>query len=80
VSSHGYAPSYKSSCYQAEEKGSGELHLEAGDLEAAQAEIRRLEQKLAEVERELLKKAVNIFSRRGQLDTNSSPGMKASLA
>ncbi len=54
--------------YQAVEKGSGELHLEASDLEAAQAEIRRLEQKLAEVEeeREILKKAVNIFSRRGK--------------
>ena len=54
--------------YQAGEKRNGEVHLEASDLEAAKAEIRRLQRKLAEVEeeREILKKAVNIFSRRGQ--------------
>ncbi len=45
----------------------GEVHLEPSDLEAAKAEIRRLQRKLAEVEeeREILKKAVNIFSRTG---------------
>jgi transposase len=54
--------------YQAVAKGHGEIHLVPSDLEAAQAEIRRLQQKLAEVEeeREILKKAVNIFSRRGK--------------
>jgi transposase-like protein len=42
--------------------------LEPSELEAAKAEIRRLQQKLAEVEeeREILKKAVNIFSRSGR--------------
>jgi transposase len=40
--------------------------LEPSDLEAAKAEIRRLQRELAAVEeeREILKKAVNIFSRR----------------
>lgn len=54
--------------YQAVAKGNGEVHLEPSDLEAAKAEIRRLQQKLAEVEeeREILKKAVNIFSRIGR--------------
>lgn len=54
--------------YQAVEAGNGKVHLEPSDLEAAKAEIRRLQQKLAEVEeeREILKKAVNIFSRRGR--------------
>lgn len=54
--------------YQAVAKGNGEVHLEPNDLEAAKAEIRRLQQKLAEVEeeREILKKAVNIFSRSGR--------------
>ena len=53
--------------YQAVGKGNGEVHLEASDLEAFRAEIRRLQQKLAEVEeeRDILKKAVNIFSRGG---------------
>jgi transposase-like protein len=43
-----------------------EVHLEPSDLEAAKAEIRRLQRALAEAqeEREILKKAVNIFSRR----------------
>lgn len=52
--------------YQAVEKGNGRVHLEPSDLEAAKAEIRRLQRELAEVqeEREILKKAVNIFSRR----------------
>lgn len=54
--------------HQAVEQGNGKVHLEPSDLEAAQAEIRRLQQKLAETEeeREILKKAVNIFSRRGR--------------
>jgi len=51
--------------YQAVRQENGAIHLEASDLEAARAEIRRLQQKLAEVEveRDILKKAVNIFSR-----------------
>jgi transposase len=51
--------------YQTVGKGEGEVHLEPRDLEAAKAEIRRLQRKLAEAEeeREILKKAVNIFSR-----------------
>jgi transposase len=52
--------------YQAVEKGLQEVHLEPSDLEAAKAEIKRLQHELAEVqeERDILKKAVNIFSRR----------------
>jgi transposase len=52
--------------YQAVEKSSGEVSLEPSDLEAAKAEIKRLRRQLAEVEeeREILKKAVNIFSRK----------------
>jgi len=52
--------------YQAVGKGEQEVHLEPSDLEAAKAEIRRLKRELAEAEeeREILKKAVNIFSRR----------------
>ena len=40
----------------------------ASDLEAAKAEIRRLQRELANVaeEREILKKALNIFSRRSE--------------
>lgn len=51
--------------YQAVGRGNGEAHLEPSDLEAAKAEIRRLQRKLAEAEeeREILKKVVNIFSR-----------------
>jgi transposase len=54
--------------HQAVGNGKGEVHLEPSELEAAKAEIRRLQQKLAEVEeeREILKKAVNIFSRPGR--------------
>lgn len=53
--------------YQAAGAGDGSAHLEPSDLEAAKAEIRRLQHRLAEVEeeREILKKAVNIFSRSG---------------
>jgi transposase len=51
--------------YRAAGNGNGGMHLVPSELEAAQAEIRRLERKLAEVEeeRDILKKAVNIFSR-----------------
>jgi transposase len=51
--------------YRAVEKGNGDTQLEPSELEAARAEIRRLQRKLAEVEeeREILKKTVNIFSR-----------------
>lgn len=52
--------------YQALRKNGEEVSLEPSDLEAAQAEIRRLKRELlvAEEERDILKKAVNIFSRR----------------
>lgn len=52
--------------YQAVEQGLEEIHLVPSDLEAAKAEIRRLQHELAEAqeERDILKKAVNIFSRR----------------
>ena len=51
--------------YQAVEKGLQEVHLEPSDLEAAKAEIKRLQRGLAEAEeeRDILKKALNIFSR-----------------
>ena len=53
--------------YQAAGKGIQEVHLEPSDLEAAKIEIRRLKRELAELEeeRDILKKAVNIFSRSG---------------
>jgi transposase len=52
--------------YQALRKDGQEVSLEPSDLEAAQAEIRRLRRELAaaEEEREILKKVVNIISRR----------------
>jgi transposase-like protein len=42
--------------------------LELSDLEAAKAEIRRLQRELAETqeERDILKKTINIFSRPGR--------------
>jgi len=45
-------------------KQNGETRLEPSDLEAAQAEVRRLRRELAvaEQERDILKKAVSIFS------------------
>lgn len=51
----------------------GEMYLELTDIEAARREIRRLKRELAEVkeEREILKKAINIFSRKGKRGTNS---------
>jgi transposase len=52
--------------YQAVQKSDRELGLEPSNLEAAKAEIRRLRRALidAQEERDILKKAVNIFSRR----------------
>lgn len=52
--------------YQAVKKSGHEVRLEPSDLEAAKAEIRRLQRALAdtEEERDILKKAVNIFSRK----------------
>ena len=52
--------------YQAAPQGNGNAHLEPSDLEAAKAEIRRLQRELNELqeERDILKKAVNIFSRK----------------
>ncbi len=52
--------------YQAAEQANGEVHLEPSDLEQARAEIRRLQREVNELqeERDILKKAVNIFSRK----------------
>ncbi len=52
--------------YQILQNGELEAKLGPSDLEGAKAEIRRLQRKLAEVEeeKEILKKAVNIFSRK----------------
>ncbi len=52
--------------YQVNSKDKEQVHLEPSDLEAARAEIRRLQRELAEVqeERDILKKVVNIFSRK----------------
>jgi transposase len=49
-------------------KANGEVRLEPSDLEAAQAEVRRLRRELAiaEQERDILKKAVSIFSKMEQ--------------
>lgn len=54
--------------YQAQRKNGQEVNLEPSDLEAARAEIRSLKRELARVEeeRDILKKAVNIFSRRSE--------------
>jgi transposase len=59
--------------YQAVPGADGRAQLEPSDLEAARAEIRRLRRQLAEAEeeRDILKKAVNIFSRRGSGGTSS---------
>jgi len=59
--------------YQAKQKGVQEIVLEPSDLEAARREIKRLKRQLAEVEqeREILKKALNIFSRTDQPGTGS---------
>ena len=52
--------------YQVVTQGPEGPRLEPSDFEAAKREIRRLERELTEVaeEREILKKVVNIFSRR----------------
>lgn len=51
--------------YQVKQAGTGAAQLAASDLSEAQAEIRRLRRQLAiaEQERDILKKAVSIFSR-----------------
>jgi transposase len=52
--------------YQIVQRGEQEVRLGPSDLEGAKAEIRRLQRELAaaEEEREILKKALNIFSRK----------------
>jgi transposase len=52
--------------YQILQNGTHEARIGPSDLEAAKAEIRRLERELSAVEeeREILKKALNIFSRK----------------
>jgi len=52
--------------YQVVSQEPGGLSLEPSDLEAAKREIKRLERELREIaeEREILKKVVNIFSRK----------------
>jgi transposase len=53
--------------YQVVTKEKEEPRLEPSDLEAAKREIQRLERELKEMaeEREILKKVVSIFSRKG---------------
>jgi len=52
--------------YQIMQKAGEAVQIGPSDLEAAKAEIRRLQRELAaaEEEREILKKVVNIFSRK----------------
>jgi transposase len=52
--------------YQVTTKEAEQAHLGLSDMEAARREIKRLRQRLAEVEeeREILKKTINIFSRK----------------
>jgi len=54
--------------YQVIAKEAEQAHLELSDIEAAKREIKRLERRLAEVEeeREILKKTINIFSRKSE--------------
>lgn len=54
--------------YQVISKDKEQVHLEPSDLEAAKREINRLQRRLAEVEeeREILKKTINIFSRKSE--------------
>ena len=49
-------------------EGQTKAQLQPSDLESAQREIRRLERELQEIaeEREILKKVVSIFSRKGK--------------
>lgn len=53
--------------YQIVEKEGEPVQIGPSDMEAAKAEIRRLQRELVNVEeeREILKKALNIFSRKG---------------
>ncbi len=52
--------------YQVISKDAEQAHLALSDMEAARREINRLRRRLAEVEeeREILKKTINIFSRK----------------
>ncbi len=54
--------------YQVAPQTTGGTSLEPSDMEAAKKEIKRLQRELMEIteEREILKKVVNIFSRKGQ--------------
>jgi transposase len=54
--------------YQVISKEAEQAHLELSDMEAARREIKRLQRRLAEVEeeREILKKTINIFSRKSE--------------
>jgi transposase len=54
--------------YQMVSKEAEQAHLELSDMEAAKREIKRLQRRLAEVEeeREILKKTINIFSRKSE--------------
>ena len=54
--------------YQVLAKEAKKAHLELSDIEVAKREIKRLERRLAEVEeeREILKKTINIFSRKSE--------------
>ena len=54
--------------YQGIAKETEQAHLELSDMEAAKREIKRLQRRLAEVEeeREILKKTINIFSRKNE--------------
>jgi transposase len=54
--------------YQVLRKEAEQAHLELSDMEAAKREIKRLQRRLAEVEeeREILKKTINIFSRKNE--------------
>ena len=54
--------------YQVISQEEERAHLELSDMEAAKREIKRLRRRLAEVEeeREILKKTINIFSRKNE--------------
>ena len=54
--------------YQVIAQGDTQAHLEASDFEEAKREIKRLRRQLANVEeeREILKKTINIFSRKSE--------------
>lgn len=54
--------------YQVISRDAEQAHLALSDMEAAKREIQRLRRRLAEVEeeREILKKTINIFSRKSE--------------